>query len=115
MTEDMMKFLAAWQLVHELADEGLKAAIKRGTEIDPDAMTESPDAFVDGLSAMVAEEKERLKQALVEGERISSPHEDMSSQALEEVRFEVGELRSRLETIETALDTILRRLDSPGV
>ncbi len=66
-TDSFMRFLAAWALVHETADEGWKAAVDRGAEQAQGQMSQGPDAFVDGLSAMIAEEKERLKAALIEG------------------------------------------------
>lgn len=112
MTDDVMRFFAAWMLTHEAADEGLKAAVLRGDEGGPEGMTGGPDAFVDGLAAMVAEEKEKLKRALearARGEEVEI--EKASDPALEEVRFEVAELRGRLDNIETLLETMLRRLE----
>ncbi len=64
MTDDVMRFFAAWMLTHEAADEGLKVAVERGEAGGADGMAGGPDAFVDGLAAMVAEEKEKLKREL---------------------------------------------------
>ncbi|MHB1342408.1 MAG: hypothetical protein ACYC77_01210 [Coriobacteriia bacterium] len=111
MTDDVMRFFAAWMLTHEAADEGLKAAVLRGDEGGPEGMGGGPDAFVDGLAAMVAEEKEKLKrdlEARARGEGVDI--EQQPDPALQDLRFEVSEMRGRLESIETMLETLLRRL-----
>lgn len=111
MTDDVMRFFAAWMLTHEAADEGLKAAVDRGESDGPEGMTGGPDAFVDGLAAMVADEKEKLKRELearARGEQVAI--EQAPDPALEEIRFEVSELRGRLDSIEGMLETIARRL-----
>ncbi|MEN6429457.1 MAG: hypothetical protein ABFC80_01240 [Coriobacteriales bacterium] len=112
MTDDVMRFFAAWMLTHETADEGLKAAIRRGEASGPEGMGGGPDAFVDGLAAMVAEEKEKLKaelEARARGEQ-TGPVEEPDP-VLAEVRFEVSEMRGRLESMEATLEAIMRRLD----
>lgn len=109
MTDDVMRFFAAWMLTHEAADEGLKAAVERGAAGGPEGMSGGPDAFVDGLAAMVADEKERLKrdlEARARGEQ--TVVERAPDPALEELRFEVAELRGRLDGIEAALEAVLR-------
>lgn len=111
MTDDVMRFFAAWMLTHEAADEGLKAAVLRGDSAGPEGMTGGPDAFVDGLAAMVAEEKEKLKrdlEARARGEEVAA--QQQSDPELEEVRFEVAELRGRLDNIESLLESLLRKL-----
>ena len=111
MTDDVMRFFAAWMLTHEAADEGLKAAVLRGEQGGAEGMAGGPDAFVDGLAAMVAEEKERLKrdlEARARGEEVAI--EKQPDPALEEVRFEVSELRGRLDNIESLLESLLRKL-----
>ncbi len=111
MTDDVMRFFAAWMLTHEAADEGLKAAVLRGEQGGSEGMTGGPDAFVDGLAAMVAEEKEQLKrdlEARARGEEVAI--EKQSDPALEEVRFEVAELRGRLDNIESLLESLVRKL-----
>ncbi|MDO8847654.1 MAG: hypothetical protein Q7W51_04625 [Coriobacteriia bacterium] len=111
MTDDVMRFFAAWMLTHEAADEGLKAAVLRGEQGGAEGMAGGPDAFVDGLAAMVAEEKERLKrdlEARARGEEVAI--EKQPDPALEEVCFEVAELRGRLDNIESLLESLLRKL-----
>jgi hypothetical protein len=111
MTDDVMRFFAAWMLTHEAADEGLKAAVDRGESGGPEGMTGGPDAFVDGLAAMVAEEKEKLKRELearARGESVAI--EKAPDPALDEIRFEVAELRGRLDNIEGLLEAIVRKM-----
>lgn len=111
MTDDVMRFFAAWMLTHEAADEGLKAAVLRGEQGGAEGMTGGPDAFVDGLAAMVAETKEQLKrdlEARARGEEVAI--EKQSDPALEDVRFEVAELRGRMDNIEALLESIVRKL-----
>ena len=62
--QDLVRILAAWALVHEVADEGWKAAVERGREREPGDLDQGPEALVDGLAALVADEKERLKRDL---------------------------------------------------
>ena len=115
MTDDLIRLLASWQLVHEMADEGLKAAVQRGRETGAEGMQSGPDAFVDGLTALVDEEKEHLKAALASGEEVAGASEGaVDAAALEEIRFEIGELRGRMETLQTTLDAIARKLSGSG-
>lgn len=109
--DQFMRFLAAWALVHETADEGWKAAVARGADQQPGEMNAGPEAFVDGLSAMVAEEKERLKASLAAGE-VEAPgsRADLASK-LDDLLFEVSELRGRLESMQTTLDAVLAEDD----
>lgn len=112
MTDDVMRFFAVWLLTHEAADEEIKAAIERGQASGPEGMTGGPDAFVDGLAAMVAEEKEKLKrdlEARARGEEASI--ETRPDPALEELRFQVAELRGRLDSIEALLERLLRKAE----
>jgi hypothetical protein len=111
MTDDVMRFFAAWMLTHEAADEGLKAAVLRGEQGGAGGMTGGPDAFVDGLAAMVAEEKENLKrdlEARARGEEVAI--EKQPDPVLEDVRFEVAELRGRMDNIEALLESLVRKL-----
>lgn len=104
--EDFMRFLAAWALVHETADEGWKAAVVRGAGGEPGDMTSGPEAFVDGLSAMVAEQKERLKAELASGE-VSAPGSSADVVThLDELRFELAELRGRIESLQSSVDAL---------
>lgn len=108
---DVMKFLAVWELVHETADEGLKAAIARGDVTNQGEMATDKSAFVDGLAAMVDEKKEAIKLELASGEDASLEERDgAAAAAIEELRFEVAELRGRMETMGAALDTIAAKL-----
>ena len=111
MTDDVMRFFAAWMLTHETADEGLKAAVERGEASGSEGMGGGPDAFVDGLAAMVADEKEKRKRELearARGEEVAI--ERQPDPALEELRFEVAELRGRLDNIESLLETLVRKI-----
>lgn len=115
MTDDVMRFFAAWMLTHEVADEGLKAAVDRGAAAGPEGMGGGSDAFVDGLAAMVAEEKERLKAELAARARGETPATTgQSDPAFDELKFEVAELRGRLDAIEGTLDAIGRKLGATG-
>jgi len=107
-SDDFMKFLAAWALVHESADEGWKSAVVRGREQAPGQMSEGPEAFVDGLSAMISEEKDRLKEALASGD-VEAPGTgaDLGTR-LDELRFEVNELRGLIESLQASIDALTR-------
>jgi uncharacterized small protein (DUF1192 family) len=110
---EFMRFMAAWALVHETADEGWKAAVSRGEQAGPDEMASGPEAFVDGLSAMIAEEKERLKAELASG--VAEPGGTTSGEVsgkLDELGFEVSELRGRIESLQASVDALLARGES---
>jgi hypothetical protein len=101
-----MRFMAAWALVHETADEGWKAAVARGAGQQTGEMVEGPEAFVDGLSAMIAEEKERLKAELAAGDvRQPGTLADVTA-VLGELRFEIAELRGRIESMQSSIDAL---------
>jgi NAD(P)-dependent dehydrogenase (short-subunit alcohol dehydrogenase family) len=109
--DDFMRFMASWALVHETADEGWKAAVTRGAEGEPGEMGQGPEAFVDGLSAMIAERKEQLKAELAAGgAEIGGSKADVSAN-MDELRFEVAEMRGRLESLQSSLDALLARTD----
>jgi hypothetical protein len=112
--DDFMRFMAAWSLVHETADEGWKAAVTRGAEGEPGEMGQGPEAFVDGLSAMIAERKEQLKTELAAGDTDSGAGAADVSGHLDELTFEVGELRGRLESMQSTLDALLARTEPKG-
>jgi hypothetical protein len=113
--EDFMRFLASWALVHETADEGWKAAVTRGADQEAGGMDAGPEAFVDGLSALIAERKELLKAELAAGSQGGDSRIDVAEH-LDELRFEVAELRGRFESMQASLDAILERTrsDRPG-
>ena len=112
--DDFMRFLAAWSLVHETADEGWKASVRRGAETEPGDMGQGPEAFVDGLSAMIAERKEQLKAELASGASDAGAKSGDVSGHLDDLRFEVGELRGRLEAMQASLDALLTRTEPKG-
>lgn len=102
--DEFMRAMAAWALVHETADEGWKAAVERGLAQETGAMEAGPEAFVDGLSAMIAQEKERLKTELASGAVSTAGSMSDVAGVLEELRFEVAELRGRIESLQASLD-----------
>jgi phage shock protein A len=109
VSSDFVRLLAAWALVHESADEGWKAAVTRGRELTPGELERGPEAFVDGLAALVAEEKERLKASLSGDEAgAGAAHLDLAG-TLEALRFELAELRGRIESLQASVDAIAAR------
>lgn len=106
---DFVRFLAAWALVHESADEGWKAAIARGRKLEPGDLTQGPEAFVDGLAALVAEEKEKLKAGLAEqDDSVATASLDLPAR-LDAISFELAELRGRVESLQASIDAIAAR------
>ena len=71
---------------------------------------EGRDAFVDGLAALIADEKDALREILARGEAAAERDESGSGAVLEEMRFELAEMRGRLEGLEAAVDALVRRL-----
>ena len=112
MSDDFLSVLAMFALAHEVADDGWKLAIERGQSGDAGDMSEGPAAFVDGLALMVAEEKDRLKDSLVSGDIESPGSKAEVSDKLDELSFEVGELRGRLESLQSSLDNLLDQRDT---
>jgi len=108
---DVMKFLAVWEMVHESADEALKAGIARGENTTQGEMATDKSAFVDGLAAMVNVKKEIIKKELAAGSDAELEKDDgPAAQAIAELRFEVAELRGRLESMNATLDAIAAKL-----
>ncbi|MDR1775724.1 MAG: hypothetical protein LBS17_04720 [Actinomycetes bacterium] len=104
---DVMKFLAVWELVHETADEGLKAAIARGQDTTPGDMKTDSGSFVDGLAAMVDSKKDAIKLQLAAGTDDALAERDGAlSREIADLRFEVAELRGRIESMHAALDAL---------
>jgi hypothetical protein len=118
VADSFLRSLAIWALLHEMADDGWKAAVARGAAGSLSTADGGSEAFVDALAALVSEEKERLKtewagvagfaadEPRLGADAASSPRDDLA-----ELRFELAEVRGRLEAIETALDTLLRRTE----
>ena len=108
---DFVRMLAAWALVHESADEGWKAASARGRKLAPGELDQDPAAFVDGLAALVAVEKEKLKATLAGEEPGGAPPPADLGAALEALRFELAELRGRIESLQTSVDALAANKD----
>ena len=106
---DLVRTLAAWALLHESADDGWKAAVDRGRKLVHGAPDQGPQAFVDGLAALVAEEKDRLKAELASGE--SAPHPALADLGgkLDALAFELAELRGRIESLQASVDAMAAR------
>jgi len=111
--EEFMRFLASWALVHESADEGWKAAVLRGNDQQSGDMDSGPEAFVDGLSAIIAQRKEVLKAELAAGAEGGDRSRASVGEHIDELRFEVSELRGRFESMQASLDAILERTATP--
>lgn len=109
--DDFMRFMASWALVHETADEGWKAAVARGEGQEAGTMNAGPEAFVDGLCAMIAERKEQLKAELAAGTAETPGSRADVARNLDGLAFEVAEMRGRLESMQSSLDALLARTD----
>jgi len=59
---------------------------------------------------MVAVEKEKMKAELAAG-AVERPSEDEQKVALQELRFEVAEMRGRMDALTGTLETVLAKLD----
>jgi hypothetical protein len=106
---DFVRILAAWALVHESADEGWKAAVARGEQLAPGELDQGSAAFVDGLAALVAQEKEQLKRELAEGNAAPSERPAALAERLDAIAFELAELRGRLESLQASVDALAAR------
>lgn len=140
MSDDAVRLFALWMLAHEAADEEMKAAILRGQAAGSGSadsgvagsggagsrgagsgvagsrsagsggMAGGPDAFVDGLAALVAEEKDRLKREIsTRAPGAATP--SATGATLDDVRFEIAEVRGRLDAIEARLDALMRAME----
>lgn len=109
-TDDVMRFFATWMLTHEVADDAIRAAVERGQREGDSA------AFEDALAAIVAEEKERLREQLRRGAAGASAAAESEDQrlALQEMRFEIAELRGRIDALTTALESLGAKIDRLG-
>ncbi len=101
---DPMKFFALWMFTHDQADDLMVQSVERGRAGNVEGMTGGPDAFTDGFMAMVAEEKARLKERLASGTADNPVAAE--DERFDELRFEVGELRGRLDQMQASLDAI---------
>ncbi len=110
MNQDFIKLLAAWALFHESADEGWKSAVARGQAQQPGRMSDGPEAFVQGLAALVDEEKERLKDRLAKGSDAESAEATKGlSERLDSLAFEIRELRGCVESLQATVDGFVQR------
>jgi len=109
---DPMEFFALWMFTHDQADDLMVQSVARGSAVSGEGMSGGPDAFTDGFMAMVAEEKARLKEHIAFGnaEEIAGEGDGR----LDELKFEVGELRGRLDQMQTTLDAIAAHLGAKG-
>jgi hypothetical protein len=109
---DPMKFFALWMFTHDQADDLMVQSVERGRAAAGEGMSGGPDAFTDGFMAMVAEEKARLKEQIASGDtaEATSPGDER----LDEVRFEVSELRGRLDQMQATLDAIAAHVGAKG-
>lgn len=102
---DVLRLLAAWALVHEVADEGWRASVERGRRLSPGDET----ASVDALAAIVAEEKERLRERLSRGDDGDARPPPELAATLDALRFELAELRGRMESLQASVDALAPR------
>lgn len=105
-----MRALATLALLHEVADDAWKAAVERGRTAGPQGMSGGPDSFLNGLAALIAEERDRLKEEWARGPTAAEGADAVAGE-LAELRFEVGAMRGRLEAIERLLEGVRTRLD----
>lgn len=119
MSRDLIRILARWALLHEIADEAWRAAVARGRgaaghgrETSGEAH-DSTEAFLCALAAVIADEKDKLRQGIAHGagEEDILLDESPVLKALEEMRFELAEIRARLECLSTAVDVLMERLN----
>jgi hypothetical protein len=110
---DPMKFFALWMFTHDQADDLMVQSVERGKAGAGEGMSGGPDAFTDGFMAMVAEEKERLK-AQIESGGADAAADDGSKERFDEVRFEVAELRGRIDQMQRTLDAIAAHVAPKG-
>lgn len=110
---DPMKFFALWMFTHDQADDVMVEAIERGRAAQAgEGMSGGPDSFTDGFMAMVAAEKDRLKESIASGDAAALSGE--SDERFEEIRFEVAELRGRLDQMLATLDAIAAHVGAKG-
>lgn len=110
---DPMKFFALWMFTHDQADDLMVQSVERGRASAAEGMTGGADAFTDGFMAMVAEEKARLREQIATGTLEETP--DVHDERLAEVRFEVAELRGRLDQMQATLDAIAAHVGAARV
>jgi hypothetical protein len=110
---DPMKFFALWMFTHDQADDLMVQSVARGNAVSGEGMSGGPDAFTDGFMAMVAAEKARLKESIASG-GADAAAADESDDRFDEVKFEVAELRGRLDQMQRTLDVIAAHVGAMG-
>ena len=110
---DPMEFFALWMFTHDQADELMTQSVARGSAVAGEGMSGGADAFTDGFLAMVAAEKERLKERIASG-GADAVAGDASDERFDEVKFEVAELRGRLDQMQRTLDAIAAHVGAKG-
>jgi len=110
---DPMQFFALWMFTHEMADDLMVESVERGSAVAGEGMSGGPDSFTDGFMAMVAAEKAKLKERIATG-GADSAASDGSDERFDEVKFEVSELRGRLDQMQRTLDVIAASLAPKG-
>ena len=90
------------------------AAVERGRSTRVGGSAEGAEPFADALAAFVADEKDRLRRELTGGSAAAggAPPELASAlaSALAALRFEVAELRGRMESLQASVDAVAARL-----
>ncbi|MDA3936717.1 MAG: hypothetical protein PF636_07650 [Actinomycetota bacterium] len=109
---DPVKFFALWMFTHDQADDLMVQSVERGSAVAGEGMSGGADAFTDGFMAMVAKEKARIKEQIASGkiDEAVNPQDE----ALEEIRFEVAELRGAMQQMQTTLDALAAHITSKG-
>jgi hypothetical protein len=110
---DPMELFALWMFTHDQADDLMTQSVARGSAVSGEGMSGGPDAFTDGFMAMVAAEKERLKERLASG-GTDVGASDASDERFAEIKFEVAELRGRLDQMQRTLDAIAAHVGASG-
>jgi hypothetical protein len=110
---DPMELFALWMFTHDQADDLMMQSVARGAAVAGEGMSGGPDAFTDGFMAMVAAEKQRLKERLASG-AADARAADASDERFDELKFEVSELRGRLDQMQRTLDAIAAHVGAKG-
>jgi len=85
------------------------AAVERGRTTRVGESAEGAEPFADALAALVADEKDRLRRELTGGSAAGGTPPELAS-ALAALRFEVAELRGRMESLQASVDAVAARL-----
>ena len=86
------------------------AAVERGRTTRVGESAEGAEPFADALAALVADEKDRLRRELTGGSAAAGGTPPELASALAALRFEVAELRGRMESLQASVDAVAARL-----